>query len=208
MIYDILPVNNYQGNGVTTTFDFDFYIDNSSQLKVTLIDENEIRHVLKDNLDYSINEFKNSNGSYISFPLEGSDFGVLAQNQKISLELVLPISQETQFNNSSLLNLKALEYSFDYLTRLIQILSRKVERCVSVQECSDETANDLMDKLNNYTQLALNASNEAINATNNIEDNVYFIKQLYEYFSCEYRTIYSVGFFFKILKIWKNCGKQ
>ena len=148
MIYDILPVNNYQGNDSTTTFDFDFYIDNQKQLKVSLFDENAVKIELQNNVDYSINQIGNKNGSYITFPIPGSSYGVLKQTQKISLELVLSAEQVTQYNNSSLLNLSALESSFDYLTRLIQILKRKISLCVKVEECSNNTPQELMDNLN------------------------------------------------------------
>ena len=148
MIYDITPVNNYTGNNSTTTFEFNFYIENEEQLKVTLYDSQNIQHLLQNEVDYSINELKNKNGSYITFPLSASNYGVLSENEKISLELTLPISQETQYNNSSLLNLEALEYSFDYLTRLIQILSRKQELSIKVSEFSDKTPEDLYNELN------------------------------------------------------------
>lgn len=165
LIYDILPVNNYQGNGVCDKFDFDFYIENKNQLKVYLFDENLIKIELVKDLDYSINEVGNKNGSYITFPIETSNYSILQNNQKLSLELDLKAHQLTQYNNSSLLNLSAIEYSFDYLTRLIQILKRKLELCVGVDEFSDSTPQELMDKLSNQANLAqqkaLEASNDA-----------------------------------------------
>lgn len=148
MIHEILPINNYTGNNSATTFDFDFYIENANQLKVYHFDSLKIKRELALNVDYSINELRNPNGSYITFPLQGSSYSVLQETENLSLELSLPISQETQYNNSSLLNLEALEYSFDYLTRLIQILSRKVSLCVSVEECSDTSPQELLEYIN------------------------------------------------------------
>lgn len=161
LIYDILPVNNYQGNGVCDKFDFDFYIEDKSQLKVCFFDENSIKTELINDLDYTINEVGNKNGSYIVFPIETSNYNVLKENQKISLELSLPAQQLTQYNNSSLLNLSALEYSFDYLTRLIQILKRKLELCVKVEEISDNTPQELMDNLSNQANIAQQKAQEA-----------------------------------------------
>ncbi len=175
MIYDILPVNNYQGNDSATTFDFDFYIEDNSQLKVYHFDKNSLKSLLVEGVDYSINEFKNNNGSYITFPLAGSEYGVLASDEKISLELSLPVSQETQYNNSSLLNLEALEYSFDYLTRLVQILARKIELCVKVEECSENTPEELIETINSQSLSAVNASNasiQALNAVNEIKNTI------------------------------------
>lgn len=169
MIYDILPVNNYIGNNLSTTFDFDFYVDDKSQLKVYHYNSLGVKTLLKEGIDYSINEIKNKNGSHITFPIEGSSYSVLCDNEKISLELSLPVSQETQYNNSSLLNLTTLEYSLDYLTRLIQILKRKVELCVKVDEFSDNTPEDLIEMLNSKAILALDSSNIAQNALQNIQ---------------------------------------
>ncbi len=134
MIYDIPPVNNYVGNSSATTFDFNFYIENTSQLEVYLYDSYGTKTKLTENVDYSVNEVRNENGSYITFPLQASEYDILNENQKLSIVLSLPVSQETQYNNSSLLNLSSLEYSLDYITRLIQILSRKIELCIKVEE--------------------------------------------------------------------------
>jgi len=158
LIYDVLPVNNYSGNGLNTKFDFDFYIENEKQLSVSLFNEEGVKIPLVYNIDYSINEFKNENGSYIIFPLNMSSYGILAQNQKISLELVLPIVQETKYNNSSLLNLSALEYSFDYLTRLVQILARKQELSIKVEECSSVSPTELLDEISNNAYICTQKS--------------------------------------------------
>ncbi len=169
MIYDILPINNYKGNNSSTTFDFDFYIDNKNQLNVYHFDENKIKRLLKLDIDYSINEIKNKNGSYITFPLEGSEFSLLNEKENLSLELTLPISQETQYNNSSLLNLEVLEYSFDYLTRLIQILSRKLDLCVKVEECSEITPKEIIDDVNEKAIAVNNALTTILNSKEEIE---------------------------------------
>ena len=134
MIYDISPVNNYIGNNSTTTFDFDFYIENENQLNVYLIEPDLTKTLLVYDVDYSINEFGNENGSYITYPLENSVHSILSGSQKLSLQLTLPISQETQYQNSSRINLKSVEYSFDYLTRIAQILDRNLKRTVKVEE--------------------------------------------------------------------------
>lgn len=166
MIYNVLPVNNYSGNNLNTKFDFDFYIENEKQLKVNLFDENNTKIELKYNLDYSINEFKNENGSYIIFPLETSLYSVLDEKQKISLELNLPIIQQTRYNNSSLLNLSSLEYSFDYLTRLVQILARKLDLTVRVEECSTVSPNELLDNINDSKLVCTQKASIAVDSAN------------------------------------------
>ncbi len=170
MIYDILPINNYKGNNSSTTFDFDFYIDNKNQLSVYHFDKDKIKRLLKLDIDYSINEIKNKNGSYITFPLEGSEFSILNENENLSLELTLPVAQEVQYNNSSLLNLEALEYSLDYLTRLIQVLSRKLDLCVKVEECSDITPNEIIDGVNAKAVAMSEALSNVLNLKEQVEN--------------------------------------
>lgn len=162
MIYDILPVNNYQGNNLSTIFDFDFSIDNPSQLKVYLYLDDGSKNELINGLDYLINDEEYFNGGNITFPIEGSSYGVLSENQKLSLELDIPASQETEYNKSSLLDLESLEYSFDYLTRLIQILKRKLSLCVKVDECSENTPQELMDSIN-LAHVATNSNATKVN---------------------------------------------
>jgi len=178
LIYDILPVNNYVGNNLTTTFDFDFYVEKPEQLQVFLFDENNLKHELIYGVDYSINELKNKNGSFINFPLEGSSYEVLSDNQKISLDLTLPISQDVEYTNSSLLNLETLEYSFDYVTRLIQILARKLSLCVKIEEISDISADELISTINN---------NVLLSNTNALTSQNYFnqLNSLYSTFNAQ-----------------------
>ena len=180
MIYDVLPVNNYLGNGSSTNFDFNFFIEDGTQLKVYHYNNNSLKTELVENVDYSVNEYKNENGSYITFPLDGSAYSILQPDEKISLELTLPILQDTQYNNSSLLNLKTLEYSLDYLTRLIQIFARKVELCVKVEEGSDNTPEELIETINNQSISAINASNSANSALVSVQSIKEQVEQFQE----------------------------
>ena len=163
MIYDILPVNSYEGNNSNKDFDFDFYIDNENQLKVFLFDKNNIKIELKNGVDYSISGVKNEKGGSITFPIESSSFSTLDNGEFILLELTLPVSQELEYNNSSNLNPKELEYSFDYLTRLIQILKNKLSLCLKVEQCANQTPDELMDNINQSCAKAVIAAQDATN---------------------------------------------
>lgn len=154
MIYDIFPQNSYSGNGQSTNFDFDFYIENPNQLNVFYYNSDGAKTKLVYNVDYSIAEFKKQDGSYITFPIAGSNYSVLSENERIVLELTLPISQEIEYNNSSSLNADTLEYSFDYLTRLVQILSKRIDYCI---ETSDYTSQDLSGLVQNIINCASKA---------------------------------------------------
>ena len=146
-VSSIIPVNNYAGNGSTKSFDFDFLIESTNELLVTHISENEVSTVLKYGIDYSIAEVGNVNGSYIIFPLLGSSFGILKNTETISLSLNLEIKQESKFENSSYLDLSVLEWTFDYIIRILQMLNRKIDRCVKVKEGLSETPDNVINTI-------------------------------------------------------------
>lgn len=175
MIPDIEPYNNYGGNNSNTRFDFDFFIEDTSQLSVVHINSDGIGTTLIQDVDYSIHEFlvneqavveNYDNGGYIIFPLETSSYEILKEGEKISLQLTLPIVQEAEYKNSSLLNLFNLEFSLDYLTRICQILKRQMERCLKLQEGVDINNDEAIQNIN---AVAKNADNINLVA-NNLED--------------------------------------
>lgn len=179
MIYDISPVNNYDGNNTTTKFDFDFYIESPDELKVYLFRADGTKILLTNEIDYEINELRNTEGSYITYPIEGSSYSVLADNEKISLQMNLPLSQETQYNNSSLLNLSALEYSFDYLTRLIQIVSRKIDLCVKAEEGSGTVPGEIIDYVVSLSTSVIDRINQVDSTLDTLEDLSESATQMY-----------------------------
>lgn len=169
MIPDIKPVYSYRGNGSTKTFDFKCLVEDESQLAVFHTDRNGLQVKLTYAIDYTINEFKNPNGGTVTFPIQGSSYSVLQDEtaedkgdyEIISLCLDLPISQEGEYGTSEFLDFKSLEYSLDYLTRLIQIQARQLERSIKTQEGSGQTPDDLINALN---QAQVNAKNCAAQA--------------------------------------------
>lgn len=154
MIPEVLPYNNYTGNGLVTKFDFDFFIENASQLVVELLNDNSEKTTLEEGVDYTINEFKNPNGSYITYPISGSSHTVLSNKETLTLYLSLPVEQISEYSKSSELDFKLLEYSFDYLTRLIQIIKRGLERCAQLPEGASKTMKELVDEILNANSVA------------------------------------------------------
>ena len=170
-VSSIIPVNTYTGNSSVKKFDFDFLIEDEKELVVQHISENSVTTTLTLGVDYSINEIGNQNGSYIIFPLESSSYNVLKENEKISLMLDLIIKQESEFKNSSYFNLNILEWTFDYLVRILQILNRKIERCVKVGEGLSVSPDELLNELNESKRIALNAADSAMQAQKITEEN-------------------------------------
>ena len=181
-----IPIKNHYGNNSTTAFNFDFFIENEDQLKVTHTNLKGEQHILTYGVDYSINEFQNKNGSYIVFPLENSAYSVLQEEilthkkEMLSIELILPFEQESEYDQNYL-NFKNIEKSFDYVTRLVQILKYKFSKCISTAESVlvDLTLNSIIPngflKLNKdgtgLESYDLLADIEYIKKTNIIESN-------------------------------------
>ena len=147
MIPERNPYNNWNGNGSTKTFDFDFLIEDETQLVVYHTNSSGVQTVLTYGTDYSINELGNENGSFITFPLDGSSYETLGSDEVISLCLTLPISQDEKYNKSGFLNRETIEYSLDKLTRICQILSRELSRSLKVLEGSNIDTNQLSQDL-------------------------------------------------------------
>lgn len=174
MIPDIEPVNTWSGNSSATRFDFDFLINNASELTVLHTDSNGVQNKLELNTDYTINQIGQEDGSYITFPIVGSTYSVLSSSEKISLLLDIPVAQTSPYGTSSRLDLDSLEYSLDYLTRLIQIQKRQVERSVKVQEGSDISTDTLALNLNKVADISTDVSTVAGNIANvqNVSSNI------------------------------------
>lgn len=170
-VSSIVPVNNYTGNSSVKKFDFDFLIEDENELVVQYTNKMEETKILTLGVDYSINEIGNPNGSYITFPLESSTYNVLTNNEKISLMLSLDIKQESEFKNSSYFNLNILEWTFDYIIRILQILNRKIERSVKISEGASYTPNELINEIKTSEINAIQAANVASNAKTFIEQN-------------------------------------
>lgn len=179
-VSSIVPVNTYTGNSSVKKFDFDFLIEDEKELVVQHISENGVTTTLTLGVDYSINEVGNQNGSYIIFPLESSSYNILNENEKITLMLTLTIKQESEFKNSSYFNLNILEWTFDYIVRILQILSRKIERCVKVGEGLSVSPDEVFEELNESKRIALNAAESAYQAQQiaekNKEDSIQYLE--------------------------------
>ena len=116
-------------------------------------------------VDYSIHEVGNKNGSYITFPIAGSSYSTLASNEVISLSLTLDIEQDKEYANSNKLNFSTLEWSFDYITRILQIMSRLLARAVKIQEGSNIDTDTLAVNLNKVADISEDVSTVAANTT-------------------------------------------
>lgn len=178
MIPDITPVNTWAGNGSNTTFDFDFLINKESELQVLHTSKDGIQTELQLNKDYTIYQIGNENGSYITFPILGSSYSVLSDDEKISLVLNIPKAQTSPYGTSSKLNLTALEHSLDYIVRLIQMVDRKADRAVKVQEGSGISPEELINSLKQSEINSRDYAQTAIDKALDAEESAQTAKEL------------------------------
>ncbi|MBQ8886279.1 MAG: hypothetical protein IJY61_01080 [Candidatus Gastranaerophilales bacterium] len=176
-VSSIVPVNNHTGNSSTKIFDFDFLIENESELVVHHIDANGIVSILENGVDYSIAEVGNKNGSYITFPLDSSKYNVLDFKEYLSLYLDLQIKQESEFHNSSYFNLEILEWTFDYIVRILQILNRKVERCIKVEETAEVKPEQLISDLYDTRKEVQSSYESIIDLSNEVKANLDVVEE-------------------------------
>lgn len=191
-VSSIRPVNTYSGNNSSQKFDFDFLIEKAEELTVSHINASGTKTLLKFGRDYSIAEVGNPNGSYINFPLEASKYKVLGFDEVISLSLNLEIKQESKFENSSFLNLKVLEWTFDYIIRLIQMLSCLVERSVKVEEGSDIKPEEVFEDIKKLEQNTRNsadfAAQKALESQSKAELAMGYARQAESYSTLRYNV--------------------
>lgn len=105
----------YDGNGATTVFPYPFRILDASHLVVTVIDSAENETTLTQDTDYTISGVGRYNGGYIT--LTG---GALATGKIISLDRVVPDTQEASIRNQGSYLPEIHEDAFDKLTMIIQ----------------------------------------------------------------------------------------
>ena len=86
------PYNNWQGDNSTTKFDFDFLVENQSQLLVFVTAADKTVRQLTYETDYTITGFGNNNGGYITYPINEEN-DKLQNDETVTLQLVLPITQ-------------------------------------------------------------------------------------------------------------------
>lgn len=159
------PYNNWQGDNSTTKFDFDFLVENQSQLLVFVTAADTVRQLTYET-DYTITGFGNNNGGYITYPINEEN-DKLQNDETITLQLVLPITQQSEYGTSSELNPKDIEHSLDYLTRIAQIQNRQLERSVKVAEGSGTDTEEIVKSINTICK-----DIDTINAVNNNKENI------------------------------------
>lgn len=134
----------YEGNGVSTQFDFDFKIEQVAHLHVIRTSLDGVETVLAEN-DYQVSLGVDRTGSVtLSEPLP--------TGEKITLLLNPPFTQLVDLPNQGAWNPEVLESALDKLTSCLLKLREEVSRAVKIKASSDLA--DLDDLLADIEALA------------------------------------------------------
>lgn len=101
--------------------------------------------------DYSIDVLEGGGGSCVA---------PLAQNEKITLFLDIPLTQNTDLRNAGKLSAESIERMSDKLTLALQQQREDFERCVQVPVTSSTTPEQLMQNLTESAAMAASAKGE------------------------------------------------
>ena len=179
-VQNIPVINKWTGNGTNKIFDFDFRIDNASQLRVSLSSDYDTPLVL--GTDYRIIDIDNGSNyplesGQIEYPLSTSEHEVLTNEETIILELSIPFIQAVPFSQGGI-TASAIEECLDYNVRLMQRLKQDNDGFKDDIETSFEQFQTTIDSEISTIQTSVNTANTnasnaviAANSANTKADN-------------------------------------
>lgn len=127
-----------QGNGVTTIFNYDFLIDEADHVVITYTDTAGVETVVGAG-DYNLTGLGNPLGGTVEYPLVGSP---IASGTTLTIQRVLPATQNTVFDNQGAFYPTTVEDALDYVTMLIQQYIGDYDRALRIP-VSEESIDDL-----------------------------------------------------------------
>lgn len=142
----------YTGDGSNTIWNYSFLIPENSNAVITITTIATSETLVLDPSVYTITGVNNPVGGTVIYPLSGSP---LSTAFRISIQRILPLTQETDLVNQDGFYPEVIEDEFDYLTMLVQQLQDEISRVFVVPVGSDL----------NIEQLLIDISNGAANAT-------------------------------------------
>lgn len=159
---------DYTGNGSTTVFSFTFRIFAATDLVVTKADADGVETVLTLNTDYTVTGVGSYSGGSITL---GS---ALTNGHAMTIQRVLPLTQETDLRNQGQFFAETHEDVFDRLAMINQQLQEQVDRSAKLPVTSSEDAESLVADLIRLADSADNIDTVANNIAdvNTVADNI------------------------------------
>lgn len=159
-ISSTLTKNTWLGNGVATSFPYQFRINDAAHLVVILTDPSGAESEVDPSL-YAVTGVGESEGG-VTYPLTGAP---LAAGWSITLARRTPRKQETDLDNQGGLYLAVIERSLDGLTMMVQEQQEQLDRAAKLPISSPESADDLIASVReSASAAATSAANAAAGA--------------------------------------------
>lgn len=157
--------NIYNGNGATTSFDYQFKLYDESELIVIKTDANGNDTILSLNTDYSVSGIGNNNGGTITYPLSGA---ALATGENITLYPSYSLTQTIDFTNQDKAYFELFEEGLDRSNLKVKMLQEQLNRSVKLSVTSNTSPDNYLED----TQSAAAA------AAQSVQDAAYYATTL------------------------------
>jgi hypothetical protein len=111
----------YQGNGATTSFPFNFYVEVAGHLTVSITNNNvsPAQTTVLASTQYAAAGIGNASGGTVTYPVNGSP---LPSGWSITIQRIVPCQQATSLSNQGAFYPQVVESALDYLTMIAQQL--------------------------------------------------------------------------------------
>lgn len=148
-----------QGNGSNTVWNYSFLIPDANSLVVTLTLIADGTTEVLDPSVYSVTGLGNPNGGSVTYPLTGA---ALSSAYNISIQRILPLTQELDLVNQGAFNPDVVESEFDNVVMMTQQLQEQIDRALAFPVGATNTpASELLTAILNA---AANAASAAASA--------------------------------------------
>jgi len=165
----------YNGNGVTTAFDYEFRVLNEGHLRVVHTDATGTETDLTLNSDYTVTGVGDAGGGQVIVTTPPAGASGDDPAEKITILLDVPFTQETDLENQGAYYAETVEAALDLAVMRDQQLQEQIDRSLKIPPSSDNTALDGL--IQNVTRLASSADNidtvaDNIASVNTAADNI------------------------------------
>jgi len=137
---DTIKSGPYDGNDVTTSFDYNYKIFADADLQVVHTDSDEVETVLTLGVDYTVSGAGDDSGGSITYPVSGSP---LPSGEKLTIVSDIDLKQLTDLSNQGGFFPEVHETVFDRLCRQVQQQAEKITRAVLAPISSSTLPADL-----------------------------------------------------------------
>lgn len=119
----------YQGNGVTTEFPYNFYVQQAGHMVVSITDNTQdpAQTTVLSASQYSVTGIGSDTGGTVTYPLSGSE---LPAGWSITIQRIVPYQQSTSLTNQGAFYPQVVEAALDFLTMGLQQIEAQLTGAV------------------------------------------------------------------------------